>query len=311
MNFFFLVKIGGVNMYRELKGNENFSDKYPTWIIAYCLDTDSFFATNQRHFFWEYDDEFQCENDAINYFRNHLNEFRNARKEILNNCGGWSIDKDLFLENTKESFSNTNSGDNTKILGLDISQTPDSYAIQYVKIVQARKHKKKRINKKWLKHYGYKKVIVNSKGWKVKTHTDGTVEFVKQKRNEVINISEPHDKFKIINAATNAFIVGKQTDKIGQMMSTIIEARIQNELEQEYKDLKVESQGNWLEDLLKTAKEFDFLEDLAVVPELPKQDISTLKKRIKYCKNPMEKKKLEQELNTLYKEHKRNRRTVS
>lgn len=95
-------------MYRELKGNENFSDKYPTWIIAYCLDTDSFFATNQRHFFWEYDDEFQCENDAINYFRNHLNEFRNARKEILNNCGGWSIDKDLFLENTKERFPNVN-----------------------------------------------------------------------------------------------------------------------------------------------------------------------------------------------------------
>lgn len=138
----------------------------------------------------------------------------------------------------------------------------------------------------------------------------------------MINILEPHDKFKIINAATNAatnaFIVCKQMDKIGEMMSAIIEARMQNELEkeykdlleQEYKDLKVESQGDWLEDLLKTAKEFDLLEDLAVVSEPPKQDISTLKKRIKYCKNPMEKKKLEQELNVLYKEYKRNRRTV-
>lgn len=29
-------------MYQKLKGNENFSDKYATWIIAYCLDTDSF-----------------------------------------------------------------------------------------------------------------------------------------------------------------------------------------------------------------------------------------------------------------------------
>lgn len=138
----------------------------------------------------------------------------------------------------------------------------------------------------------------------------------------MINISELHDKFEIINAATNAvtnaLIVGKQMDKIGKMMSVIIEARIQNELEkeykdlleQEYKDLKVESQGDWLEDLLKIAKEFDILEDLAVVSEPPKQDISTLKKRIKYCKNPMEKKKLEQELNALYKEHKRNRRTT-
>ena len=90
------MKIGGVNMYQELKDNENFSDKYATWVIAYCLDTDSFFATNQKHFFWEYNNEFQCENDAINYFRNHLNEFRNARKEILSHCSGWSIDKNDF-----------------------------------------------------------------------------------------------------------------------------------------------------------------------------------------------------------------------
>lgn len=125
----------------------------------------------------------------------------------------------------------------------------------------------------------------------------------------MINISELHDK--LISDATKTLIVGQQMDKIGKMMSATIEARIQNELEQEYKDLNVESQGDWFEDLLKTAKEFDLLEDLVVVSEPPKQDIPTLKKRIKYCKNPMEKKKLEQELNALYKEHKRNRRTVS
>lgn len=125
----------------------------------------------------------------------------------------------------------------------------------------------------------------------------------------MINISELHDK--LISDATKVLIVGQQMDKIGKMISATIEARIQNEIEQEYKDLKVELQGDWFEDLLKTAKEFDLLEDLALVTEPPKQDISTLKKRIKYCKNPMEKKKLEQELNALYKEHKRNRRTVS
>lgn len=125
----------------------------------------------------------------------------------------------------------------------------------------------------------------------------------------MINISELHDK--LISDATKALIVGQQMNKIGKMISATIEARIQNELEQEYKDLKVESQGGWFEDLLKTTKEFELLEDLTVVTEQPKQDISTLKKRIKYCKNPMEKKKLEQELNVLYKEHKRNRRTVS
>lgn len=39
--------------------------------------------------------------------------------------------------------------------------------------------------------------------------------------------------------------------------------------------------------------------------EITKDNIPSLKKRIKYCKNPMEKKKLQQELNTLYKEQKR------
>ena len=39
--------------------------------------------------------------------------------------------------------------------------------------------------------------------------------------------------------------------------------------------------------------------------EVPQQDISTLKKRIKYCKNHMERKQLERELNALYKEQKR------
>ena len=39
------------------------------------------------------------------------------------------------------------------------------------------------------------------------------------------------------------------------------------------------------------------------------QSPSILKKRIKYCKNPMEKKKLQQELNALYR-YKKKRRTT-
>lgn len=39
--------------------------------------------------------------------------------------------------------------------------------------------------------------------------------------------------------------------------------------------------------------------------EITKDNIPSLKKRIKYCKNPIEKKKLQQELNALYKEQKR------
>ena len=69
--------------------------------------------------------------------------------------------------------------DSYKILGMDISNLPDAYDIQFVKIVQARKHKKRRINKKWLNRYGYKQIPVESQGCKMKTDTNGNVEIIK------------------------------------------------------------------------------------------------------------------------------------
>lgn len=80
---------------------------------------------------------------------------------------------------TLESDKEFNIDKLLKIFGVDISGKPDSYTIQYSKIVQARKHKKKRINKKWIKRYGYKQIWFNSKGWKMKYYKDGTAEFVK------------------------------------------------------------------------------------------------------------------------------------
>lgn len=47
----------------------------------------------------------------------------------------------------------------------------------------------------------------------------------------------------------------------------------------------------------------ELFEKLSNVDDI-KPDIPQLKKRIKYCRNPMEKKKLQQELNQAYKEQK-------
>lgn len=66
-----------------------------------------------------------------------------------------------------------------KLFGIDIATKPDAYDIIFVKMIQARTHKKKRINKKWLKRYGYKPINVTSKGWQINTYTDGTFEFKK------------------------------------------------------------------------------------------------------------------------------------
>ena len=53
------------------------------------------------------------------------------------------------------------------------------HEITFTKVVQARRHRKKRINKKWAKKYGYKQVSVKSPGWKMTANTDGTVSFTK------------------------------------------------------------------------------------------------------------------------------------
>jgi len=127
----------------------------------------------------------------------------------------------------------------------------------------------------------------------------------------VIDILELHDTFEKISDVTKALIVGKKIDAIGKMISEMAETQIQNELEQKYKDLGIQVQEDPVAKLLETINEMHFGDNFPLeCLEPPKQDIPTLKKRIKYCKNPMEKKKLEQELNTLYKEHKRNRRTT-
>ena len=126
-------------------------------------------------------------------------------------------------------------------------------------------------------------------------------------RLEVSDISELHDKLEKISDATKVLIVGKKIDTIGKIINAMTENRTQIELEQEYKDL----QEDQIAKLLEIINEIRFDDNFPIeCYKSPKQEISTLKKRIKYCKNPMEKKKLEQELNALYKEYKRNRRTT-
>ena len=56
-----------------------------------------------------------------------------------------------------------------------------------------------------------------------------------------------------------------------------------------------------------TEKSLQELSELATDPDDFSSDIPSLKKRIKYCKNPLERKNLERQLNTAYKEMKKRR----
>lgn len=97
-------------------------------------------------------------------------------------------EKDILgnVENIKRgeitmSFTNiTNKEDLFKVLGVDTSNVPDAYSILLTKPIQRRKHKKKRINKKWLKKYGYKLLVDLKDDWRIKSYKDGTYEFVKE-----------------------------------------------------------------------------------------------------------------------------------
>lgn len=87
------------------------------------------------------------------------------------------IDKTLTIDVDKPIDKN----ELYKTVGVDLSGIPDAYNVHVIKCVPIRRHKKKRINKKWNKKYGikYRSATVTVKGWKLKSYQDGTFEFVK------------------------------------------------------------------------------------------------------------------------------------
>jgi len=91
-------------MYAEV--SEDFNTKYNTWVIAFCPDTDSFFATNERHFFWESPNEFKTEDEAIRNFALDTLYYVLIRNKFMSNLfyGDMNIDHKVFLENTKQWY---------------------------------------------------------------------------------------------------------------------------------------------------------------------------------------------------------------
>lgn len=91
-------------MYAEV--SEDFNTKYDTWIIAFCPDTDTFFATNERHFFWESPNEFATEDEAIRNFALDTLYYILVRNKLMSSMfyGTINVDYKVFLENTKQWY---------------------------------------------------------------------------------------------------------------------------------------------------------------------------------------------------------------
>lgn len=122
---------------------------------------------------------FQDKNGSNILALNNVNEL-----ELTSNITE-EVDAIGNVENIKRgettlSFTNIiNKEDLFKALGVDISNVPDAYSILLTKLIQRRRHKKKRINKKWLKKYGYKLLVDYKDDWRIKSYKDGVYEFVK------------------------------------------------------------------------------------------------------------------------------------
>lgn len=83
------------------KNDMTFGTEFSTWIIAFCPDSDSWFVTNQRFWWYEYPMEFQSEQEGIYYFVSNYQLFDKLENEM-------EIQRyekgTVFLENTRSVY---------------------------------------------------------------------------------------------------------------------------------------------------------------------------------------------------------------
>lgn len=82
-------------MYREMSPDA--MQPHNTWIIAFCPDATSFFVTDQRAFYWEFEKEFDSEQDGVRYFEDNVQYFINVANEMI-------YTERIWLENTQHWY---------------------------------------------------------------------------------------------------------------------------------------------------------------------------------------------------------------
>lgn len=87
--------------YEELPEGMDFSTKFETYVLAFCPDTDSWFATNERFFYYEFPKEFLNEESAIEFFKNNPNLFYEEEIRMQVYKPSFYLEK-VRLENTNE-----------------------------------------------------------------------------------------------------------------------------------------------------------------------------------------------------------------
>ena len=87
--------------YEELPEGMDFSTEFETFILAFCPDTGSWFATNKRFFYYEYPKDFPDEESAIDFFKNNPTVFYEEEARMQVYKPDFYLGK-VRLENTDE-----------------------------------------------------------------------------------------------------------------------------------------------------------------------------------------------------------------
>lgn len=88
--------------YKSIPDGIDLTTKFDTYILAFCPDTDSWFATNERFFFYEYPKEFNSEAEAIQFFKQNLQLFLDEEFRIMKVFQPGFCFDGIYLENTGE-----------------------------------------------------------------------------------------------------------------------------------------------------------------------------------------------------------------
>lgn len=87
--------------YESIPDGMDFSTEFPAYILAFCPDICSWFATNQRFFYYEYPMDFPNEDAAIGYFKRNPDVFMNLEKRMVSYRPSF-LEGGVWLENTNE-----------------------------------------------------------------------------------------------------------------------------------------------------------------------------------------------------------------
>lgn len=111
----------------------------------------------------------------MNYLKEMINpnlnsEFKEGPMKMVGLMGEFTLETSLI---NKEALD--------LIYGTQIPIEEQDFTMGFDVSYQARRHRKKRINKKWLKKYGLKTKTITSEGWRfVGDKEESIVEFIKE-----------------------------------------------------------------------------------------------------------------------------------